>query len=378
MSYANLHRRHADIIQLAVDKALFYALFICFGVALLLAVTNGWSRGSTLAYALGWAFFGVAIVCVEFGSVKRAVSEAKAGNKGMAWLCGGVGLTALILSTASTFNSAAVNIDRMQSMQLTKADAYENSKAEANSAGAEVLALRKSRDDLAAAILSATPKVGGRDVVSEEAARQLIQAAKADRYWKRSEGCTDTKGRDTSKFCLEYREAEAAIPALQKRAAMEDELAKVKGELAAAEGKHNEASKAAANAPAVVDKRTPFVRMMVNYGGIPEDVAPAIDAGLPSLGLQIMLMLLGLIVSGTAIVERLDDGPAPAATPSGPGPSTRAAYGGRLHPQRVVERHVVERQPFVVAPQTEFDPFQSAMERLSGKAQASSPMAAAA
>lgn len=361
-----LHRRHADIVQFAVDKALFYALFICFGVALLLSVVNGWSRGSTLSYAIGWALFGVAVVCVEFGSVKRAVSEYMAGRTGMAWLCGGVGVTALLLSTFSTFNSAAVNIDKMQSLQLTKADRYQRSKDEANDAGAEVLSLRKSRDQLEAAILAATPKVDGHDVVSEEAASQLIMAAKGDRYWKRSDGCTDTKGRDTSKFCKDYRDAEAAIPALQKRAGMEADLAKVKEKLEAAENKHSAASAKASEEPAVVDQRTPFVRMLVAYTSVPEDVAPAIEAGMPSVGLQIMLMLLGLIVSGS-VVHRLDAEEPPPAL-GGPSGGQRLTTSHSA-PHRVIERHVVERQPVVVAPASkpDWDPFQEALAMVRSK-----------
>lgn len=357
---SRLSRGHADFVQYAVDKALFYALFITFFVAVLLGVTNGWARGSTIWYSIGWAFFAVAVCCVEFGAVKKSVSEAQAGRKAMAVICGTAGVVAFFLSTFATFNSAATNLDQVGTALLAKEDRYRSTKDEANAAGAEVIALRNARNEASTALLAATPKVAGQDVTTVDGAQQLIAAAKSDRFWDRTDGCTLTKGKDTSKFCREYREAEAAVPALTARAEMQAKLDKLEEKLAVAEGHHREASAAAQAAPPSIDQRTPFTRLLVAHTGVPADVAPVVEAGLPSIGLQLLLMFLGLIVGGSAMRLDEDDQGQP-----GPGPG---ASGRRVNEPRSYTQAIESQRPLVinnrVEQPAETDIFGVAMERV--------------
>lgn len=357
---------HADFVQKAVDKALFYALFITFGVAILLGVTNGWARGSTIWYSIGWACFAVAVCCVEFGSVKKAVSEAQAGRRAMAFICATAGAIAFVLSTFATFNSAATNLDQVGSALLAKEDRYVSTKGAANAAGAEVIALRKQRDEVNTALLAATPKVGGSDVTTVEGAQQLIAAAKSDRYWSRTEGCTITKGKDTSKFCREYREAEAAVPALTARAEMQAKLEQLEGKLDKAEATHRDASAAAQAAPPTIDQRTPFTRLLVAHTPVPEDVAPVVEAGLPSVGLQLLLMALGLIVGGSA--ARLDDDPADVGSSGHTGHQMQTHVGPRRSLE--VARPLVVNNRIMPQPETDF--FGEAMKRVQRRSAMSS------
>jgi hypothetical protein len=108
-----------------------------------------------------------------------------------------------------------------------------------------VLQARAKAENLRKAAWEAFPLVGGLQVSTVDQAQALVDAARSDRFWARSEGCTKTKGKDTSKFCLEYRQALGAKSDLERRAVVQEEFKTAEQEVKAAE-----AAQAAAKARA--------------------------------------------------------------------------------------------------------------------------------
>jgi len=351
--HANTRPSVAETIQRLADKSLIVALAITFAVALLLGVTNGWARGATLPYRLSWAFFAIAVVCVEFGAVKKAVHEWRHGNFGLSALAGTVGVLGLVLSSFATFNSATSNLDQVTAATTAKSNSYADARATHDKAQTKVTDGQKNVAALRAGLAASVPMVGDRPVTTVAAAEQLVKTAKADRYYAMTDSCTNTTGPKTSKFCKELGEASAAIPALTARAKDEASLKEAEAGLAAAEGDLNVAAAAVALAPPVTSKVSPFVRSIHRYTGLENEEADLIEAGLPSVIMQMFLMLLGLISAGAP--ERIDE----EARGSMPRPiaetHTRVVHARPQQPQHV---HVAVEQAQTL------DPFGLALDRL--------------
>jgi hypothetical protein len=332
----------ADMIQRLADKSLLIALGITFVVAILLGVTNGWARGATTPYKIGWALFAIAVVLVEFGAIKKFVHENNHGHAAIAWMALGVGILGFVISTFATFNSATANLDQMNVAAMQKADSYGDSRAAQDRASAKVEADRRNVDTLRAGLAASVPKVAGNAVPTLAAAEHLVAKAKSDRFWNRTSGCTETQGRDTSKFCNEFREASAAVATLATRDKATKELADAETALATSEAALGAASAVAGKAPPVTSKESPFVRTLVRLSGIDKEDAALIEAGLPSVILQAFLMLLGLISAGAP--KRMDEVDAVTYAP---------------RPQMVTE----SQRPINLTLQN-LDPFGSALTRL--------------
>lgn len=125
-----------------------------------------------------------------------------------------------------------------------------------------------------------------------EAADAAIKRAKADRFWTSTNGCTETKGPQTRKFCDDYTSAVADLEYGKNIKVWETEQKVVAGELT----KLRDARKD----KAVVTENRSDLRFLVLYAKVSEQTAMDISAAWKIMIISVLVFVLGILVKAEA------------------------------------------------------------------------------
>lgn len=248
--------------------------------AVIMAVHYGWHKGADTSLSIA---FIVALVVVALGevlawhNVASSWYERRAGAL-VFWLILGASLSLGTLYT--NFSTAAGSGEKTAEVKTASFNQYDSTKSDLASDRAKLARLEGRL-----AWMSGTA-VRGKPVGTVEGADAKIKEAKGHRFWKTTNGCTETKGPQTREFCANYASATEEYSLALEKKTIEAEVETVKGRIAANSGKVAEKvaiSDDAANITAVaawlkIDTRTArqadsmllgtLVQAMMLLGGI--------------------------------------------------------------------------------------------------------------
>lgn len=183
---------------------------------------DGWTQAILILLglaAVGFHYVGAQKAC-------RAWFERQLGS----FACWGlIILGAVSWEFNSTLSVASNNQSNLTNAQLTAFSKSDNNAKAIQDGEAKVARLREERN-----LMKPTQGPGP--------ARAVIANSKSNRFWDMTDGCTDTKGPQTRKFCDAFRSAEADV-------ALWEQIAKQEIALGAAEQELSDARKAASLAP---------------------------------------------------------------------------------------------------------------------------------
>jgi len=257
--------------QLMVIGALFGAIIF--------AVDHAMDKG--VAWYAKVALVAV-MICVAIGEYlawHNAATNYHERNAGSMALWGLLGAALTVGVFYTNFASTAANNDNKAGVQKTAFVTY---------------------DDLGKSEIEATKKVSRLEervkmapTRTPDAARAAIERAKADRFWKSTNGCTVTKGPQTRAFCDAYASAVAdesmATTALTDR----EELKLAQAELKAIRDQR-------AAAPAVVSDDQAHIPILANFLHVDQRSARTIDGMVIPIMTQAMLLLGGILTANEA------------------------------------------------------------------------------
>lgn len=136
--------------------------------------------------------------------------------------------------------------------------------------------------------------VNGKPVRTIEAAQADIDNAKSNRYWTATDGCKETKGKQTRAFCDAYRNAEAEKGLAIEKATLSEELKAAKEAYAGA-------SNVALNTKAETSQARGDLMILTDWFGLDEAKAQTING----LGAIIAVSIFLSFGSMRAEMERL-------------------------------------------------------------------------
>lgn len=251
-------------------------VFGALTAALILAVAHGAEKGST--WYLKAALI-IGLVCVAIGeflswhNAATAWHERRAGSMFLWSVLGGL----LSVGTLYTnFSSAASNNDGVAVIQKTAFVKRANVEE-------ELAAAKRSRDDLQKR-LELTP------IRTADQAQAHIDNAMAHKFWKATNGCTETKGPQTRQFCSDYASAIADKAGATAAITMREEL-----KVALAAVKRYEANQDSGSA--VVSDEAPNVGLIKAGLNVSSVEARHVDAMVLPFLVQAMLLFGGILLA---------------------------------------------------------------------------------
>lgn len=244
--------------------------------ALILAIAHGAEKGSS--WYLKAALI-IALVCVAIGeflswhNAATAYHERRLGSLALWSLLGGV----LTLGTLYTnFSSSAGNNTQKASVQKAAYVTQEDT--------------GKTEAELTIENNKLLQKIQMAPLRGPEAADAAIKRAKADRYWDRTNGCTNTSGPQTRKFCDDYTSAIADLEYGKNIKVWESEQKVVAEKLTKVRAER-------ANAPAVLAADQASVDTLAWLTNIDMRSARQADAMVVPLLVQAMLLFGGILLA---------------------------------------------------------------------------------
>ena len=175
----------------------------------------------------------------------------------------------------TNYSTSALNQDEKSSVQLTAFTAFDD--------------LAKTERELTKRLEQIDERARLAPVDTPEAFMSRIDNAKAHKFWKRTEGCKQTFGKETRKFCDDYASAvagksnaEESLTLPEERKAVEAKLAEVRSERKTTK--------------AVVSDDTPGVTLIANMTG-DKMVARQIDSMTLPLLVQAIMLFGGILLA---------------------------------------------------------------------------------
>jgi hypothetical protein len=146
-------------------------------------------------------------------------------------------------------------------------------------AAAKVAQERKAVETASKELWDAVPSIDGKSVTTPAEAEAVLQRLEADRFFKATDGCTqNVKGPKTRAFCATYAEAQSAAPKLEKRALMEETLAKREAALEKAEAAYTAAVTAQGSTKLEARTERSDLVLMTRWMGLEEQDAETFNA----------------------------------------------------------------------------------------------------
>lgn len=199
--------------------------------AVIMAVHYGWSKGSDTALSVA---FVIALVVVAFGevlswhSVAASWYERRAGAC-LFWAILGISLSAGTLYT--NFSTAAGSGEKTAVVKTADFNTYDSIKSDLASDRAKLARLEGRLSWMTGTA------VKGRPVGTIEGADAKVTEAKAHKWWKSTNGCTETKGPQTREFCANYAAAVDELALAREKKTIEAEIPAIKARIAQNSGK---------------------------------------------------------------------------------------------------------------------------------------------
>lgn len=189
-----------------------FMVMLAFAATVILGIEYAVHKAVSLPTMI--AFIGIAVACavgetISWHNFAASWHERRAGAMLM-WSVLGAGLS---LGTFYTnFSSAANNAENVAVVKTADFNVYDNTKSDLLAARATL----KTKEERLAWMNGTA--VRGKAVGTLEGADAKITEAKAHKFWKTTNGCTETKGPQTREFCKNYADdqQEKAL-ALEKR-----------------------------------------------------------------------------------------------------------------------------------------------------------------
>ncbi len=247
------------------------------GVAVVFALKHGADKGAT-SWMQGAMIAGLVIVAImEYLAWHNAACnwfERRLGAVLM-WSTVGVALTAGTLYT--NFSAGAGNNVHKAGLQLAAMTAQTD--------------VGKAYDDAVKTVDRLEQRLKFEPVRTPEAARAAQDKAKAHRFWKTTDGCKETQGRDTRAFCDAYASA-VADEANGTRAISERE------ELKVARAERDRLFKERRTAGVTVGEDQPQIEMLQRTANVDAKTARQVDAMTLPLLMQIVILFGGIAIAG--------------------------------------------------------------------------------
>lgn len=244
--------------------------------ALILAISHGVTKGVAwelkVVYVIALCMVALG-ECLSWHNAAMSWHERRLASTGL-WTMLGVVLTCGTLYT--NFSSTAGNNDAQASVHraafITQTDL-----------GDSVQEWKKEKARL-------EEKLRLSPTLTVEGAQALIDKAKADPFWKRTDGCKEIKGSTSRKFCSDYASAIAAKTGASEAITYREELKDVDGKLEAARSTR-------AHQPVAIGDDQPSVRYLQATFKLTETSARQIDAMTVPALVQAILVLGGILLA---------------------------------------------------------------------------------
>lgn len=241
--------------------------------------------GHALDKAGSWymkAAFVIAMACVAIGEYlawhnsATAYHERRAGSFGL-WALLGIVLSGGVFYT--NFSSTAGNNDLKAGIQKTAFTSYVD--------------LDKTEKELTAEVDRIEQRLKMAPQRTPDAAQAAIQRFEADRFWKSTNGCKETKGPQTREFCSQYASAVADKSMGTEALTLREEL-----KLKTAELKQVRADRS--KAPAAVSDDQAHVSAIARIMHVSTETARTGDGMVIPIMTQAMLLLGGILTANEA------------------------------------------------------------------------------
>lgn len=252
--------------------------------AMILAVRHGLEKGadawSTTALVIALGLVAVA----EFLSWHNAACSFFERRLGGVVLWGTLGCFLTMGVVWTNFSSAASNNDSRAGIQ--------------KAAFVQQIDVGDAITEKSAEVKRLQDRVRMKPTRTPEGARQAQDNAKAHRYWKSTDGCTNTLGPATRKFCDEYRSA-VADESLATAILLDEEALKVAmRDLTALRDQRSHQGKA------VMGEDQPALRWVANYAGVSLGDVRLMDSVVLTWMIQAMVLFGGLAIAREAYLHQ--------------------------------------------------------------------------
>lgn len=258
---------------------------------------DGWTLPVIFSLCIGIA--GLMFEASSAKNVMRSFWEGRAGGM-MIWSC--LWICALSYSGFQWISVAAENESGKTNLHQAALFKSQDAREGVEMAARKVLEARQKSDNLRKAAWETIPVVDGIQITDAGQAKAIMDKYKANtRFWNLTDGCKETKGPQTRKYCDSYNSAKAARESAEKRSVIADDYKASEGDVKAAEAELSKARSLAANTKVETSKDRADLRVLASFFGWQGDDA---DAKAEQMASVFKIMAVSVFVSlGSMMIE---------------------------------------------------------------------------